>query len=243
MLSELLKIIATKFKDMPKPVRIGTYVLLVLVFVYLLLLPRFIYGECFLRDVGGGEIPLRGHIVSSCIAGQAVKIKINEDGIWAFPVISRIPKNLELKFWHEGKSYPIMIKFYSPWLTKQHKVYFDPTRDTPFYLAQQGGAEGVVTRVLAWIKKSISVQDAYAQDITEVKRRVYRVLSEVLNVPQTRIQPNKSIREDLRADTIACIKIVVALENEFGIKIPDEQWERLYTVQHIIDYVYNRLGE
>ena len=59
----------------------------------------------------------------------------------------------------------------------------------------------------------------------------------------TRIQPNKSIREDLRADTIACIKIVVALENEFDIKIPDEQWERLYTVQHIIDYVYNRLGE
>ncbi len=67
--------------------------------------------------------------------------------------------------------------------------------------------------------------------------RVKKVLVEQLDVSEDEIVPAASIVDDLKADSLDVVEIIMGLEEEFDIEIPDEDAEKITTVQQIIDYV------
>lgn len=69
------------------------------------------------------------------------------------------------------------------------------------------------------------------------EQRVKDIIVEQLGVKADQITPEAKFIEDLGADSLDTVELVMALEEEFGIEIPDEQAEKLQTVGDVIKYV------
>ncbi|WP_438300902.1 acyl carrier protein [Pseudomonas sp. NMS19W] len=69
-----------------------------------------------------------------------------------------------------------------------------------------------------------------------IEQRVKKIVAENLGVKQEDIHPQDGFVEDLGADSLDTVELVMALEEEFGIEIPDEDAEKITTVQQAIDY-------
>lgn len=69
--------------------------------------------------------------------------------------------------------------------------------------------------------------------------RVIRVITEQLSFENSGypIAPNHSLADDLGCDSLNRVEITIALEEEFGIRIADEEFDKLTTVQQVIDHV------
>lgn len=70
-----------------------------------------------------------------------------------------------------------------------------------------------------------------------VPERVKEVISQQLGVDVAGINVEHHLVDDLKADSLDTVELVMAIENEFGIEIPDEEAEKLLTVQEIIEKV------
>lgn len=67
--------------------------------------------------------------------------------------------------------------------------------------------------------------------------RVKKIVAEQLGVNEADIKDNSSFVEDLGADSLDTVELVMALEEEFGCEIPDEDAEKITTVQQAVDYI------
>ena len=67
--------------------------------------------------------------------------------------------------------------------------------------------------------------------------RVRKVLVEQLDVSEDEVTQPASIVDDLGADSLDVVEIIMGLEEEFDVEIPDEDAEKITTVQQIMDYV------
>ncbi len=76
----------------------------------------------------------------------------------------------------------------------------------------------------------------------EMEQRVKKVVAEQLGVSEAEIKNESSFVGDLGADSLDTVELVMALEEEFECEIPDEEAEKITTVQHAIDYVNSRLS-
>ncbi len=76
----------------------------------------------------------------------------------------------------------------------------------------------------------------------DVEARVKSVVVEQLGVDESEVTNNASFVDDLGADSLDTVELVMALEEEFGTEIPDEEAEKITTVQLAIDYVKNNQG-
>ena len=70
-----------------------------------------------------------------------------------------------------------------------------------------------------------------------IEARVKKVIADKLGVEESTIKDGASFVEDLGADSLDTVELVMALEEEFGCQIPDEDAEKITTVQQAIDYV------
>ena len=71
----------------------------------------------------------------------------------------------------------------------------------------------------------------------EVLERVKEVLVDKLGVEETEINEEASFQEDLEADSLDLVEMIMELEDQFGIKISDEDAQKLQTVGQAVDYV------
>ncbi len=76
------------------------------------------------------------------------------------------------------------------------------------------------------------------QDIFAI---VKQVISKELEVEEEKITPESRIQEDLGADSLDVMNITMRLEDEFNLRIPDEDLTKISTVQDIVDYIQSHL--
>lgn len=70
-----------------------------------------------------------------------------------------------------------------------------------------------------------------------IEQRVKKIVAEQLGVNESEIKNDSSFVDDLGADSLDTVELVMALEEEFECEIPDEEAEKITTVQQAIDYV------
>ena len=71
----------------------------------------------------------------------------------------------------------------------------------------------------------------------EVFEKVKNIIIEQLGVSETAVTPDASFIDDLGADSLDIVELVMALEEEFDIEIPDTDAEKVVTVQDVVDYI------
>ena len=77
----------------------------------------------------------------------------------------------------------------------------------------------------------------------DVESKVREIISEQLGVSADEVTPEASFIEDLGADSLDIVELVMELEEEFEITIPDDQAEKIKTVGEAIDYIERELGK
>ena len=70
-----------------------------------------------------------------------------------------------------------------------------------------------------------------------VEERVKEIICEQLGVEEDEVTPNAKFIEDLGADSLDTVELVMAFEEEFGLEIPDEEAEKIVTVGDAIQYI------
>lgn len=75
--------------------------------------------------------------------------------------------------------------------------------------------------------------------MSTIEERVKKIIIEQLGVKEEEVKPEASFENDLGADSLDTVELVMALEEEFETEIPDEEAEKIRTVQAAIDYVKN----
>jgi acyl carrier protein len=71
----------------------------------------------------------------------------------------------------------------------------------------------------------------------DIKDKVYDIIVSKMGVNKDQIKPESKFSDDLGADSLDTVELIMELENEFGIQIPDEDAEKIGTVQQAIDYI------
>jgi acyl carrier protein len=75
------------------------------------------------------------------------------------------------------------------------------------------------------------------KNMSDIEQRVKKIVAEQLGVNEAEIKIESSFVDDLGADSLDTVELVMALEDEFETEIPDEEAEKITTVQQAIDYV------
>ncbi len=78
-------------------------------------------------------------------------------------------------------------------------------------------------------------------DRTQVSERLKEVLITELGLDGDKVNEEASFEEDLEVDSLGVVELLMALEDEFGVKIPDEEAENIHTVGQAVDMVHGKL--
>ena len=70
-----------------------------------------------------------------------------------------------------------------------------------------------------------------------VEEKVKEIIVDQLGVDESQVKPEASFIDDLGADSLDTVELVMALEEEFDIEIPDEDAEKIASVQNAVDYI------
>lgn len=78
--------------------------------------------------------------------------------------------------------------------------------------------------------------------MSSIEERVKKIVAEQLGVKEEEVSTDASFVEDLGADSLDTVELVMALEEEFETEIPDEEAEKITTVALAIEYIKNNLS-
>ncbi len=73
----------------------------------------------------------------------------------------------------------------------------------------------------------------------EIENKVKQIIVDELGVDENEVTPNARFIDDLGADSLDTVELVMALEESFDMEIPDEEAEKIQTVGQAIDYIKN----
>jgi acyl carrier protein len=73
--------------------------------------------------------------------------------------------------------------------------------------------------------------------MSAVEDKIRKIICEQLDVPEKDVVPGASFVDDLGADSLDQVELIMAMEEEFDVSIPDEDAEKIGTVQDAIDYI------
>ena len=79
--------------------------------------------------------------------------------------------------------------------------------------------------------------------MSDIEEKVKDIIAEELGVERDKVQPAASFMEDLGADSLDTVELVMAFEKEFDIDIPDEEAEKLRTVGDALKYLHTKSGK
>ena len=77
--------------------------------------------------------------------------------------------------------------------------------------------------------------------IVEIKNRIVEIIANQLGIEEDDVTAEASVIDDLGADSLDVVELVMALEEEFDLEIPDEEAEKITNVQNIFDYMASAL--
>jgi len=77
--------------------------------------------------------------------------------------------------------------------------------------------------------------------MSDIEQRVKKIVSEQLGANEADVKSSSSFVDDLGADSLDTVELVMALEEEFDCEIPDEEAEKITTVQQASDYIKSHL--
>jgi acyl carrier protein len=75
-----------------------------------------------------------------------------------------------------------------------------------------------------------------------VEEKVKKIICDQLNVPEEEVVLDASFVDDLGADSLDQVELIMAIEEEFDISIPDEDAEKIRTVQDAVSYIKKAIG-
>lgn len=75
----------------------------------------------------------------------------------------------------------------------------------------------------------------------EMESRLKKIVAEQLGVDESKIVPEARFAEDLSADSLDLVEMIMELEEAFGVEIPDEDAEKIMTVQDALNYIEQKL--
>ena len=76
-----------------------------------------------------------------------------------------------------------------------------------------------------------------------IEEEIKKIICEQLDVPEADVVPEASFVDDLGADSLDLVELIMAVEEKFDISIPDEDAEKIETVQDTINYIKRATGE
>jgi len=74
-----------------------------------------------------------------------------------------------------------------------------------------------------------------------MKKRIVQIIAKQLGIEEEDVSARSSVVEDLGADSLDVVELIMALEEEFDLEIPDTEAEKILNVQNIFDYMENAL--
>ena len=77
----------------------------------------------------------------------------------------------------------------------------------------------------------------------ELVERLKKIVAEQLGVDESKLVPTARFTDDLNADSLDLVEMIMSLEEEFGVEIPDEDAEKILSVQNAIDYIDSHTTE
>jgi acyl carrier protein len=72
-----------------------------------------------------------------------------------------------------------------------------------------------------------------------IEERVLSIISDQLGVPEDQVKPDSKFIEDLGADSLDIVELIMAMEEEFEVEIPDDEAEKIRNVNDVISYLKN----
>ena len=79
-------------------------------------------------------------------------------------------------------------------------------------------------------------------DRVEIEARLRDVLVSELGLDAEKINPSANFEQDLDVDSLGVVELLMAMEDEFGVKIPDDEAEHIHTVGEAIELVHTKLN-
>ena len=77
--------------------------------------------------------------------------------------------------------------------------------------------------------------------MNDVEKRLKKIIADTLGVNEEEVVPEATFVDDLGADSLDIVELIMALEEEFDLEIPDEDAENIKTVQDVMNYINENL--
>lgn len=78
--------------------------------------------------------------------------------------------------------------------------------------------------------------------MAEAEARLRQIIAEQLGVTEEEVVPEASFVDDLNADSLEMVDLIISLEEEFNVQVSDEDAEKIRTVRDAIEYLHEQLG-